>query len=281
MYNWFILLLAASVLAFDDSTFPKCGYPYNATVTFRVDKVYPPPTPLLFGLPAYNEFISLLKLTPTQIDDLRIGAYKWYAKRFGIPAGTYNATTTVTTIPGVGIITPVIFTPDYDLISANPVHLAIGCPRLLTAEFTFISDDSAAGVFIYGGEYGRLYPNSTVKAGDALSFGFYLVSIIVHPNGERAYVRKIIFKSKYPTRYLNPITPVNAVQVYVQESYLEDKDLGQGLSKLQIRLDDLKDGSLLADVTTILIFSPLINPDDYAPGASTSVGRKIIKSYTF
>jgi len=262
-----IILALVSISVCVDITPYWCGYGYKATATFRVDRVYSPPNlPLQFGEPAYDSFISQNFFTPLEIEDLRITSLEWFKERFGLPIETavYNATSKVTTIPGIGTVTPVFFNPDYDLISGSPLFLSWGCPRLVVTEFSFLSNSGNIS-FNYSGAYGDLYAQSGQTApmlvGDSLSYGYYWVSKI--KLFHREYVRRLIFKSKYPIRPAIASTLPDAI--LWQESYIEDEDLGEGISKLSIRLDTLTDGRLLADVTTTWIFTPKVDPDNYFP----------------
>jgi len=272
LYFGLVALLCLLHGGFGDS---QCAYDYQRVISWRVDKIYnASESPILFGLPAYNGFMSMLEMSAQQVETFRQDSLDYMKRRFGLPIelAQHDTASQITTIGALGYVAPVLFYPDYEAVAASPQSFLRRCPRLIAAEYTFFPFPAAVGNFVYGGVYGQFYSASghqaTMGAGDSLTLGIY--HITEKRGNSRVIAKRITYEGRYPSRSTNPpLGPDNvpfqayeADKIIIGNSKLIDPEWGIGEAYVVIRLPGLFDATLF-QITATWIFSPYLNLDDY------------------
>jgi len=218
-----------------------CNYDFKAIFAWTNDKTYTV-DPFYFGNWSIME--ASVGLVDQDMQELRVSALWWFKRQFGVPIenAIFNTTTNITTVPNWGTLASESFNDRcYSLIATSlPNFGTPGTTKyLVVAEFTFNTLSSAANRIIYGGRFGQLNRAlgtvPYVQPADGFSLGYYYIYEIVH--GKRVFLKRVLFKSKFPTRTDMPFR-IN------EESYLEDCDWGTGASVLRLKYTYLPNGLL-------------------------------------
>jgi len=203
-----------------------------------------------FQIGGYDTLKTNLGLTDAELETIRLESLDFFKSQYGIPTETavFNNDTKDTSVPGYGVASTVYFADCYrlDVTNIEGYQEKRNKITLAVAEFTFFTSSSAN----YGGKFAALYSHfgsvPVIQAGDGFSYGYYYLFEKTE-GGEKSFLRRILFKGKFPTR---SDTPFRAHE----EQYLFDSQWGNGTGILELKFAPLPSGTLLTQLDSIWKF---------------------------
>jgi len=203
-----------------------------------------------FQIGGYDALKINLGFTDSELETLRLESLAFFKTQFGIPTetGIFNNDTKDTFVPGYGTSSPVYFADCYrlDITNIEEYQKNRNNTFLAVAEFTFFTNSTAD----YGGRFAALHSHfgvtPVIQPGDGFSYGYYFL-FEESENGNKTYLRRVLFKGKFPTRN---VTPFQALE----EQYLVDSCWGNGTGILELKFAPTPSGGLLSQLNSIWEF---------------------------
>jgi hypothetical protein len=244
----FSLLVAVTVAdSWEDSNNAYASNHYLQVVTFINDQISSTPS---LQYASYAGPKADLGLSDSQIESDRQSALAWMKSRFGIPTdtGVYNATTTITYIPGWGTVLPIYCGSGYNLQASQSILLTGVTGRLF--EFVFFPSE-AVGVQNWGGSYATYMARrgrSIAVTGDSISAGKYYLS-----QGSLKF-GVVQFGNQYPVQ-------ANEQGFTYEEMTVVSSPWGTGYATVSARLGITSSGQYLTNFINTQVYAPVANPE--------------------
>lgn len=247
-----LVFFIASAFATSGSSSSSCPYNYPEVFVFANNKRYSSAANLPFQY-TYEAIQAALPITDAQLEAQRLATLDWLQVEFGIPknVAVYDPVSHITTYPGYGYVTPILFNDSYTLVSSSDSSLSPkNCYYLALVEFTFLVQNTN---FTYGGRWGQLgniFGGKQPVAGDGISYGYYH---IMKQTGRFARVqRKVLMKSLYPSRY-------DVAWRSHEFLALHDEEWGTGQSIIDVQIYPNAQGQYVSQIWNTWRFGESIN----------------------